>query len=93
MGRHVTTTPPCPPYHAQIVALPLDQLQPNATWTAWYEPGDRGDTLQFPQAKRGPGAGITLRIQPGPFSGYSMMHCHVSKADKEGSKTVPLSLG
>ncbi|KAI7835405.1 hypothetical protein COHA_010700 [Chlorella ohadii] len=67
-----------------IVALPLDQLQPNATWTAWYEPGDRGDTLQFPQAKRGPGAGITLRIQPGPFSGYSMMHCHFLQHEDAG---------
>lgn len=60
------------------MSLPQDQLQPNGTWSTWYEPGDRADTLQLPQAKRGPGAGITLRIQPGPFAGYSMMHCHVS---------------
>lgn len=53
-----------------IVALPPDQLAINATWTPWYEPGDRTDTLQLPQAKRGPGAGITVRIQPGQYAGY-----------------------
>ena len=49
-ASHLSFPPhPTPISHAQIVALPQDQLQPNTTWTSWYEPGDRGDTLMFPQ--------------------------------------------
>jgi hypothetical protein len=35
--------------------------------------GDFYDTMFIPQIGRGPGS-VQMRFQPGPFSGYAVMH-------------------
>jgi hypothetical protein len=35
--------------------------------------GDFGDTMFIPQIGRGPNS-VQMRFQPGPFSGYAVMH-------------------
>ena len=44
----------------------------------WFEIGDYHDTFFFPMG-RWPGkppSNVTIRFQPGPFSGYTVAHCH-----------------
>jgi len=44
----------------------------------WFEQGDYHDTFFLPMG-RWPGeppSNVTIRFQPGPFSGYTVAHCH-----------------
>ena len=64
------------PLHVHINPFMITELPKpiaNGTYTGnWFEVGDYHDTLLIPQ-----GTGKTqLRFQPGPYSGFSVTHCH-----------------
>jgi len=82
------------PLHVHINPFQIVQL-PNAmpgidggtngTYAGdWFEVGDYHDTLLIPQ-----GTGKTqLRFQPGPYSGYSVTHCHFLNHEDTGCMRV-----
>lgn len=76
------------PLHVHInpfMIADLPNLMPNGTYDGgWFEVGDYHDTLLIPQ-----GTGKTqLRFQPGPYSGYSVTHCHFLNHEDTGCMRV-----
>ncbi len=71
----------------QLVALDEAFLQPGASYGAWFRAGDYHDTLIMPMnadqlplptnASELAPTVLTLRIQPGEFSGWAVVHCHL----------------
>jgi FtsP/CotA-like multicopper oxidase with cupredoxin domain len=71
----------------QLVALDEASLQPGASYGAWFRAGDYHDSLILPMnADQLPSptnaselvpTALTLRIQPGEFSGWAVAHCHL----------------
>ncbi|GAB4816399.1 hypothetical protein N2152v2_003445 [Parachlorella kessleri] len=72
----------------QLVKLYPDQLDPGANFTSWFEEGDWMDVIQLPMLSLLAPASIGLRVQPGPFAGYAVMHCHRLAHEDEGCMKV-----
>lgn len=68
----------------QIQELPAANLRKNCSYTSYFEAGDFHDTLQLPMTMKS----TTLRFQPGPFSGYSVAHCHFLHHEDNGCMRV-----
>lgn len=69
----------------QIQKLP--ELQPNTTFEGgWFEAGDFTDTLFIPQANFT--YRTVLRFQPGPYAGYTVVHCHFLNHEDAGCMHV-----
>lgn len=56
----------------------------------FYKIGDYYDTLLFPFYTPIPPDALTLRFQPGAFTGYSVMHCHYLMHEDLGCMKVVL---
>ncbi len=74
----------------QLQKLDTEYLQPGCSFTSWFEPGDWQDTLLLPMTASSDTAGDSnlLRMQPGPFTGYAVMHCHFLHHEDEGCMKV-----
>ena len=76
----------------QIAALPSEYLRAGLSYTSWFEVGDRHDTLLLPmladETWQNQTTTIPLRTQPGPFTGYSVLHCHLLMHEDEGCMKV-----
>ena len=72
----------------QIQDISQNMLKPNTSLEGgWFEAGDYYDTLLLPMVK---GANATnpnvipLRLQPGPYAGYTVTHCHFLNHEDAG---------
>ena len=66
-------------------------LAPGVNYTSWFREGDWQDTISLPftQASAdGTSPGIKIRMQPGKYTGYSVMHCHSLHHEDEGCMKV-----
>lgn len=73
------------PLHTHINPFQLQEISPDLLKAntsldgGWFETGDYYDTLLIPMVL---GANVThpnlvpLRLQPGPYAGYTVVHCH-----------------
>lgn len=62
---------------------------PNPTskpYTSWFEEGDRHDTVLIPVLSMMQTVGI--RLQPGPFPGFDLLHCHLLQHEDSGCMKV-----
>lgn len=70
----------------QIVSLPAAPLKP---YTSWFEVGDLHDVLMVPVVSSNQAVG--LRLQPGPYPGFEVLHCHLlSHVSEMEQFTIPL---
>ena len=87
------------PWHAhvspfQITKLSVEGLLPNMSYTNWFENGDLHDTLQLPMMnyQATPPSTVvpflTARVQPGPYGGYAVAHCHFLQHEDAGCMRV-----
>ncbi|GAB4816408.1 hypothetical protein N2152v2_003454 [Parachlorella kessleri] len=60
----------------QIVKLYEDELDAGLQYSSWFEEGDWMDTIQMPVLSPLGSTAVGLRIQPGPYAGYAVLHCH-----------------
>ncbi len=66
-------------------ALPGAAGSTNGTYAGdWFEVGDYHDTLLIPQGT----SKTQLRFQPGPYSGFSVTHCHFLNHEDSGCMRV-----
>ena len=74
----------------QLMKLDTDFLSPGCSFTSWFQPGDWQDTLYLPMTAPNNTAGDAnlLRMQPGPFTGYAVMHCHFLQHEDSGCMKV-----
>jgi FtsP/CotA-like multicopper oxidase with cupredoxin domain len=77
----------------QITRINTSMLMPGTTMEPFYKLGDwhdnilmpmLGDPMPFTQADDA----VRLRFQPGPFTGYSLMHCHFLSHEDLGCMKV-----
>ena len=71
----------------QLVSLDEGDLQPGASYGAWFRAGDYHDTLIMPMneavlpsptnASDMVPTALNLRIQPGEIPGWAVLHCHL----------------
>lgn len=77
----------------QVVYMDRSQVQPNTELTAFYKEGDYYDNLLIPMLGSNAPPGqlnntVLMRFQPGPFSGFSLMHCHYLNHEDLGCMKV-----
>ena len=72
----------------QIQKIGPEMLRPNTSVDGgWFEAGDYHDTFLLPMVL---GANATnptlvpLRLQPGPYAGYTVAHCHFLQHEDSG---------
>ncbi|PSC67257.1 HAD-superfamily subfamily IIA hydrolase [Micractinium conductrix] len=70
----------------QIQDLAAANLLPGCSYTSWFEAGDYHDTLMLPQMQLW--GTVRLRLQPGEFTGYAVMHCHSLQHEDVGCMKV-----
>lgn len=70
----------------QIVKLFNDSLGPGATYTDYYREGDWHDVLSLQMLNSG--APVTVRVAPGPFGGYGLVHCHILPHEDVGCMSL-----
>ncbi|KAI8105692.1 hypothetical protein M9434_000274 [Picochlorum sp. BPE23] len=69
----------------QIIDLPSSAIRPWSRWTEYFEVGDYHDTLFLPMVR---GSSIPVRLQPGPYYGISVVHCHFLQHEDAGCMKV-----
>lgn len=76
-GARLPPQPAHPSTRLAALTCPIAPLRPCRLLTLHSPPGGRlaHDTLMLPVASPLGGA-AAVRFQPGPFSGYSVIHCH-----------------
>ncbi|KAL4434367.1 hypothetical protein ABPG75_000808 [Micractinium tetrahymenae] len=67
---------PGPAKMAGMHSASPENLAAWAALTPWFQVGDWHDTVLLPAASALGGGGALIRFQPGPWSGYSVIHCH-----------------
>lgn len=70
----------------QIVELPKN-ITAGTSYTSWFEEGDYQDTIVIPLLSAAADY-VGLRIQPGQFAGYSVLHCHLLQHEDKGCMKV-----
>ncbi|KAL4422773.1 hypothetical protein ABPG75_008970 [Micractinium tetrahymenae] len=79
---HVHTNP------FQLQELREEWLQEGCSFTNWFEAGDYHDTLMLPMVTRL--SAPRVRMQPGEFAGYTVVHCHaLHHEDEAGALHLP----
>lgn len=81
--------------HFQIIEL---KAGPQMIMNSFFEIGDYHDTLhtpfaqgtypQVPSPEALIGSSMVLRVQPGPFTGYTVLHCHFLQHEDMGCMKV-----
>ena len=62
----------------QITKLFNDSLGPGASYTNYYREGDWHDVLSLQMLNSA--APVVVRLAPGPYGGYGLVHCHSERA-------------
>lgn len=72
------------PLHLHTNPFQIMKL-PGGSLTEYFEEGDYHDTLFLPMIR---GTSIPVRFQPGPYYGYSVVHCHFLQHEDAGCMKV-----
>lgn len=78
----------------QLINLPQDGLINGTFYSSYFEEGDFHDTINLPMLDPGTGAPnettpyATIRLQPGPYGGYAVAHCHFLQHEDAGCMRV-----
>ncbi|KAI7841496.1 hypothetical protein COHA_004889 [Chlorella ohadii] len=76
----------------QLQELLPANLLPGCQYSSWFEAGDYYDVLNLPMMSQG--ATARIRLQPGEFPGYAVMHCHTLAHEDVGCiKVMKFSCG
>lgn len=80
------------PFHVhtqpfQLTGFNLSNQLIGTELTNFFQVGDFTDTMLIPQISIGAGS-VQMRFQPGPFSGYAVMHCHYLNHEDLGCMKV-----
>eukprot|EP00884_Botryococcus_braunii_P015521 jgi/Botrbrau1/2652/Bobra.0203s0004.4 len=87
-------TPNVHPFHLHISPVQLVYLPGYGTpegkelYTSYFEPGDWHDTLFLPMFSWNMTGFPIVRMQPGAYAGYAVLHCHILQHADEGCMAV-----
>ena len=73
------------PLHLHTNAFQITGLPGSSSLTSYFQEGDYHDTLFLPMIR---GSSVAVRFQPGPYYGFSVMHCHFLQHEDAGCMKV-----